>query len=273
MLTFRRKLSLGFGILIALLLLVGFAAFSGLSNSSSDFDQYRQLARSTKAAAAVQNNLLMMRMHVKDYLITSDESEVVDFNAYLDDTKKELKNATQAVQNPAWRQLLERQSANLSSYSQSFDQVVDNTQVFQNTLNTVLSVKGPALELLLTKLLQAEREKGDEDAVYRLSMAIRSFLLGRIYVLKFIESDSTNDIERVTQELAASRQELDNQLQVETNSAIKGDLAKSIALLNDYAQGVNTLKQAVFDSTQIVTQQLDVIGPKIAADLNNLMAR
>lgn len=272
MFTFKRKLVLGFSVLIALLTLVGLISFSGLSSSSSDFDHYRQLARSTKATTAVQNNLLMMRMHVKDYLITSDKADIAKFHDYLKDTRTELAISKDALQKPNWLELLDRQSKNLTNYSQSFDQVVSNTHQFQNALDNVLSTKGPELEQLLTNLLEAERDKGDEDSVYRLSMAMRHLLLGRLYVLKFVESDSTKDIERVAQELANSEQLLENQLQVESSSAIKTDLSKSIELLDQYSQGVKKLKQAGLTRTQIVTQELDVLGPKIAGELGNLVA-
>ena len=271
MLTFRRKLFLGFSVLIALLILVGLIAFSGLSSSASDFDRYRQLALSTKSSAAVQSNLLMMRMHVKDYLITSDAADVQGFHEYLDDTREELMNAKSALQKPAWLNTLDRQDQRLNEYAQAFDNVVTNNQTFQQTLNNNLSVKGPELEQLLTQLLKAERDKGDEDAVYRLSMAMRNLLLGRLYVLKFVESNAVADADRVSQELSASLQALNAQLTQESDSAIRADLERAVSLLEVYIQGTATLKQAQIASNQIVEQKLDVLGPQIASDLDKLM--
>ena len=271
MLTFRRKLFLGFSVLIALLILVGLIAFSGLSSSASDFDRYRQLALSTKSSAAVQSNLLMMRMHVKDYLITSDAADVQGFHEYLDDTREELMNAKSALQKPAWLNTLDRQDQRLTEYAQAFDNVVTNNQTFQQTLNNNLSVKGPELEQLLTQLLQAERDKGDEGAVYRLSMAMRNLLLGRLYVLKFVESNAVADADRVSQELSASLQALNAQLTQDSDSAIRADLERAVSLLEVYIQGTATLKQAQIASNQIVEQKLDVLGPQIASDLDKLM--
>ncbi|SBT17890.1 Methyl-accepting chemotaxis protein III [Marinomonas gallaica] len=271
MLTFRRKLSIGFGVLIALLMLIGVIASSGLSSSSADFDQYRQLARSTKAAAAVQTNLLMMRMHVKDYLITSEEKDVSDFHEYLDDTNEELAIAKDALQKATWQQVLDSQSTNLTAYAKGFDSVVEKTREFQSALDDNLSVKGPELEQRISKLLQVERDKGDEDAVYRLSMAMRSLLLGRLYVLKFVESDNVSDADRVGQELTLFKQLLDSQLKIEADRAIKNDISEANALLNEYVQGFDELTQASLSRTEIVTEKLDIIGPKIASELDELM--
>lgn len=271
MLTFRRKLSIGFGVLIALLMLIGVIASSGLSSSSADFDQYRQLARSTKAAAAVQTNLLMMRMHVKDYLITSEEKDVSDFHEYLDDTNEELAIAKDALQKATWQQVLDSQSTNLTAYAKGFDSVVEKTREFQSALDDNLSVKGPELERRISKLLQVERDKGDEDAVYRLSMAMRSLLLGRLYVLKFVESDNVSDADRVGQELTLFKQLLDSQLKIEADRAIKNDISEANALLNEYVQGFDELTQASLSRTEIVTEKLDIIGPKIASELDELM--
>ncbi len=271
MLTFKRKLSLGFGVLIALLMIVGAIAFSGLSSSSGDFDSYRQLARSTKAAAAVQSNLLMMRMHVKDYLITADESDIKAFHGYLDDTREELATAKKSLQKSEWLQLLDRQSNNLALYVESFEKVVENDRNFQHTLDNVLSVKGAELEKILTKLLQTEKNEGDEEAVYSLSMAMRSFLLGRLSVLKFVESDSIKEVDRVNQELSASKQLLEAQANSAIDASIKTEINQAIGLLDEYTQGVGDLKQAGVISNQIITQQLDVVGPKIAAEIDSLM--
>ncbi|WP_067221309.1 HAMP domain-containing methyl-accepting chemotaxis protein [Marinomonas gallaica] len=271
MLTFKRKLLLGFGVLVALLVIVGLIAFSGISSSSKDFDHYRQLARSTKAANEVQGNLLMMRMYVKDYLITSELSDQQGFASYLEETRKDLLRAKEAIAEPAFVQILDRQMATLNQYSQGFDKVVKDTSTFDQVLDNVLSVKGAELEKLLTKLLQSERDKGDEVAVYQLSMAMRNVLLGRLYVLKYVDSISTNDAARVNEEFAYADKLLTTLIQDASDSELKQDLQTADGLLNDYIEGVAALIQAGSSRQEVVDQQLDVLGPQIAAELNDLI--
>ncbi|WP_425642546.1 HAMP domain-containing methyl-accepting chemotaxis protein [Marinomonas gallaica] len=271
MLTFKRKLLLGFGVLVALLVIVGLIAFSGISSSSKDFDHYRQLARSTKAANEVQGNLLMMRMHVKDYLITSELSDQQGFASYLEETRKDLLRAKEAIAEPVFVQILDRQMATLNQYSQGFDKVVKDTSTFDQVLDNVLSVKGAELEKLLTKLLQSERDKGDEVAVYQLSMAMRNVLLGRLYVLKYVDSISTNDAARVNEEFAYADKLLTTLIQDASDSELKQDLQTADGLLNDYIEGVAALIQAGSSRQEVVDQQLDVLGPQIAAELNDLI--
>ncbi|THB63325.1 MAG: methyl-accepting chemotaxis protein, partial [Desulfovibrio sp.] len=64
------KLTSGFGVVLVLLMVSGGVAFYYLSENLASFSEYRGLARDTNLMGRVQANLLMVRMNVKDFLIT-----------------------------------------------------------------------------------------------------------------------------------------------------------------------------------------------------------
>ena len=76
-----RKLSLkfklvgGFFTVVVLMLIVSLIGYYALNHASIGFGEYREMARDSNLAGRLQANMLMVRMNVKNYLISgSDEA-------------------------------------------------------------------------------------------------------------------------------------------------------------------------------------------------------
>lgn len=82
MLTFSRKLFLGFSVVILLLAIVGSTSYFALTNTSTGFEEYRSLARATNAVGRVQANMLMVRMEEKSYIATGHVKDKEAFDFY-----------------------------------------------------------------------------------------------------------------------------------------------------------------------------------------------
>jgi len=67
--TIRTKISVGFAIVLALLLTIGVIGYLSISSALNSFSEYRQLARSSNAIGRVQANMLMTRMNAKTLLL------------------------------------------------------------------------------------------------------------------------------------------------------------------------------------------------------------
>ena len=74
-LTIAGKVFLGFASIVALLLVVAGVSLISLRGADRNFDSYRALARQTNADGRVQANMLMTRLHAKNFVIdTSPEN-------------------------------------------------------------------------------------------------------------------------------------------------------------------------------------------------------
>lgn len=87
-LTIRMKLILSFSIIILLVAILSIKSSSGLSQTSNGFDSYREMARDTVLASQIQSNMLIIRMNVKDYLVSNSEEDIEQFNSYFSKTEK-----------------------------------------------------------------------------------------------------------------------------------------------------------------------------------------
>src|SRR6056297_3200336 len=76
----RTKITGGFMLMLALLLSVSVVAVLFLNRGSTDFIQYRGWATDSNLMNDVQENMLMVRMSVKDFLIRGDLAEQENFD-------------------------------------------------------------------------------------------------------------------------------------------------------------------------------------------------
>ena len=268
MLSFSRKLYLGFGIVIFLLLLIGIASFIALSNSSTGFSEYRSQAKSSNAASGVEANLLMVRMNVKDYLITADKKDVEEFNHYFDKTQKIIKNVQVDISDQSLLRTLNNIEDKLGQYNTSFDKVIVLTEELNTAVADVLSVKGKQLEETITSLLSQYKQNDDVEAAQESALMLRSLLLARLHVMKYIRSQNKENMLQVRNEFAQFELRLKKLI-----SSQPSTLSALTQLQNDktaYLNGFDIVVKNTQTRSKIVENSLNVIGPEVATTLSQI---
>ena len=247
MLNFSQKLYLGFSVVIVLLALVGSTAYFALSNASNGFEEYRSLARATNAVGRVQANMLMTRMKEKDFILTGSEQDKKEFDTYWQKTQQFMTETEADIVDPKDIKTIKELDSSLKSYVQGFEKVVTFKKQRNELVNNVLNTKGPEIEKILTKIQLSAKEDGNISASYNTALSMRSLLLARLYVLKFLESNSQDSVDRVNKEFM----DLDTELKV-LNTELQDPAQR--ALLSTALEDITTYKQA-FD--RVVTVILD----------------
>ena len=77
-----RRVLLGFLVMFGLLLLVAGFSYYIIDSSSNTFTNYREMARDANLAGRVQANMLMVRMNVKDFIITGSNKDLKEYSDY-----------------------------------------------------------------------------------------------------------------------------------------------------------------------------------------------
>lgn len=121
------KLKLIVSFITISLLIISLAAYSiyGLSKSSNGFDKYKNMANNTNLASSVQENMLMVRMEVKDFINKNENFSLNRFEQYYkktSDFEKQLKNSTK---NPKEKKLVDTLAQLLEVYSVNFYELND----------------------------------------------------------------------------------------------------------------------------------------------------
>lgn len=253
MLTFSRKLFLGFSVVILLLAIVGSTSYFALTNTSSGFEEYRSLARATNAVGRVQANMLMVRMEEKSYIATGSVKDKEAFDFYWGKTQDLIDDASKDLHKSEGKKIIGELENSLKNYVAGFEQVVTFKERRNALFNNSLSTVGPAIERNLTQILVSAKDDGDMAAAYNASLATRSLLLARLYVMKFLDSNEQVDVDRVDQEFS----ELDGQLKT-LESELKNPARR--VLIATVIQDVATYKQAFSEIVSVIVARNDVIN-------------
>ena len=266
----RAKLFMGFLSVLALLVLLSAVSWRTISNSSQGFTEYRGLARDTNLSGLLQANMLMVRMNVKDFIITGSEKDQKEYNEYMGEAGKHLAKAQDEIQDPTRAALVDQIEEGVGDYQQHFDTVVAIRAKRDELVTGILDVNGPAMEKSLTAILVSAKEDGDAEAAYLASLATRNLLLARLYMAKFLDNNSQAAVDRVRAEFAELRNGLDTLDQSLDNPERRKHLADVHDRVEVYTKAFDELAAIIFERNGIIANNLDVIGPEIAEAVEDI---
>ncbi len=260
----RTKITSGFVLMIALLLLVSGVAVYFLNRASTDFIQYRQWAVDSNMVNELQENMLMVRMNVKDFLIRGEQSEVEEVNEYYEETTSFVEIAQEDIIDPERIPLVDKIDEELKAYKGYFEQVVELQYQRDERVINGMDVVGPEIEEDLTAILTSAEEDGDMVAAYYSSLALRNIMLVRLYAFKFLDSNTKEDEQRVLTELESFDENLailDREVQNTERRALLGEVHEGEDKYKTYFTETVSI---IYERNDYVTNYLDVIGPDIA---------
>lgn len=263
--TLSKKLTGGFGVILILLTLVSAVSYFAIGNSSENFTSYRGLARDTNLMGRVQANMLMVRMNVKDFIITGSDKDRQQYAEYVKKTQEFLEEAQNEIQSPERAQLVDKADRALKEYEQGFARVEEARDVRNGLVDDVLNVKGPFMENTLTEILVSAEKDEDMSASFYAALSMKHLLLGRLYMAKFLDENKKTHVDRVNEEFGKMQNNLnvlDKELQ---NPQRQKWLAEVIDAKKIYVENFNKLAKVIFDRNAVISETLDVLGPQIAA--------
>ena len=260
----RTKITGGFLLLIMLLLLVSGVAVFFLNRASTDFVQYRQWAVDSNMMNELQENMLMVRMNVKDFLIRGEQKEVDEVNEYYEETRSFVEIAQTDIQDPERMPLVDKIDEELEQYDSYFEQVVELQGRRDERVINGMDVVGPEIEEDLTAILTSAEEDGDMVAAYYSSLALRNIMLVRLYAFKFLDSNTEDDEKRVLTELERFDENMTILNREVQNPERRALLQEVQAGEDEYKKYFTEAVSIIYERNDYVDNYLDVLGPDIA---------
>jgi len=265
-----KKLGIGFGALLLLIVFMLFVSYTGLSNSSQGFTEYREMARDTNLAGRLQANMLMVRMNVKEFIITGSDKDKQEYQSYLDKMSEFLAQAQTDIADPKQAEEIDLVDKDVKTYENGFEQIVTlqnhRNQLMDNTLN----IKGPAIEKALSKIMFDSEANQETQNVYQSGLALRSLLLARLYVVKFLDTNDQASVDRVNKEFTDFQTQLETLNQQIIDATRKQQLTKIIQDKNEYQKAFDDLVKTILDRNLIISDTLDIIGPLVANNVEDV---
>jgi methyl-accepting chemotaxis protein len=261
----RAKLIGGFATVILLLIVVSLVGFNALNNASSGFTQYREMARDANLSGRLQANMLMVRMNVKDFIITGSEKDKQQYQEYLEKMKGFLETAQKEINAPDRAKKIDAVDGAHLKYDEGFKQVVAFMDQRNHLVKDVLDVRGPLMEKNLTRIMESAQQDGDMIAAFNSGIAMKHLLLARVYMAKFLDTNQQAAADRVITEFGKMTDNLkilDRELQ---NPQRRKMLATVKTAQKEYVAAFNRLVNVIVERNTIISHTLDKIGPRIAA--------
>ena len=266
-LSLAKKLTCGFGLVLLLACVVGAISYRTLHKSSDGFDVYRDMARQTNLVGRVQANLLMMRMHVKDYILTGSRQHLETYQDSREKTASFMDEAHREIRQPKQARLIEEIDEQLKLYDAAFREVGNLMEQRNRLVHEVLDRVGPETEKQLSEVLDTAREDDAMLVAYWAALANRRLLLLRLSAAKFLDTNDPAAVEQVTAQGSALREILATLDQEVRSPARRALLSHTVQGVATYLDTFGELAQVIEKRNAIVHEQLDAIGPLVAGKI------
>ena len=263
-LTIGMKIGGGFALVLSLLVISSLVSWRGIDHMLQGFVSYRGLARDTNLSGRLQANMLMVRMNVKDFIITGSDEDVQQYHHYLEKMNTFLEDAQKEIRDPERAEKIAFISKVVGEYEQGFDKVVGYNQERNRMVNDVLNVIGPQNEKDLTRVMTSAEHDGDAQVAFQAGMALRKLLLGRLYGVKFLDTNAKADADRALAELEGADENMKALDTLIENPKRRALLKKIEAADERYRATFKQLNALIVARNEIITGTLDRIGPEIA---------
>jgi len=264
------KLTSGFGALLALLLLLAGISYWAIGNSSAGFTRYRKMARDTNLSGMLQTDMLMVRMNMKDFIITGSQKDLDEFDDYYRKMQEVMAKAQDSIHNPERAGLIDKADGLIKEYGEQFQKIREFRRKRDDLIQGTIFTVGPAMETNLAKFLAAAQADSDMDAALRSGLALKEMLLARLYATQFLTDNSQKSVDRVHQAMRAMKEQL-----LDLGKDLRDPEQRN--LLNDtegmrqaYAKAFDELSATIFARNKVLAEHIDVLGPEVAATVEKV---
>ncbi|EHZ2654560.1 HAMP domain-containing protein [Vibrio vulnificus] len=258
-------------ILILILLVIVLVSANLLNSLTKDMNRIAfDLAPDTELAAEMTDSVYGLRLTVKNFIKTGEQQFVSRFQDNASRWTQFMDRAYNEIQNPQRVQILKEIDGLKAQYLTTFTQVVVNNMNMRNEqVNSVLNVDGPQIEKRLTSVMESAKTDGDVVAAYHAGRALRSLLLARLYVAKFLVENQQAQVDRFNQEFKAVHSEIGRLLATLENTQRRQLTNEAESLFTQYEKAANSVTSLIFARNEGI-KTLDTIGPQVAQRIASL---
>ncbi|WP_027183126.1 methyl-accepting chemotaxis protein [Desulfovibrio inopinatus] len=263
------KLSIGFGIVLLLLMVSGGVSYYSMAQNVQSFTQYRVLARETNLMGQVQANLLMARLNVKNYLITSTQEYLDEFKGHMEKTKNFMSEALHEIHDSERTPLLQEVNTLLEQYNKNFNNAV-TLQNKRLELEKIFVANGAKIVSLLINIMESSKNDGNAITAYHAAHLIRNVLQARLNSALFLFYNDPKIVKKVHNNFSEYKENF-TILHRELRNIDQGNTLKEAGELTDqYSKAFDEVVEAVIQRNAIVTEKLDTWGPIIAKHIDDV---
>lgn len=253
---------------------VSFWAVRSLNHSFGSFSESVEVGNTTSDNIATA---LTMRSNIGEYLSTRDGGLIDKQAALFEDLDSTFASIIESTDDSDRKELMETASHIMSDYNRAFSEIVELRDSEEEIFSTKVNPGSKEIKRLLAELLASEQGKGDIVGAFATSSALQSMFETESAVNRFIVSFDEEDADTAKATIAKLSQQLtsldqDYTIAVASDDSLKDEfkeqaLVSSIALAEDYANGLEALGFTLASIKSINSERLLPGGEKFAATM------
>jgi len=262
------KIGLGFLVVLILLSIVLCMSVFSLQQSEEGSDQYRELVSDTNLANQLQVDMLKISLNVKNFMITQNDSDIKEYEAAIAEITAVLNTAKTQIDNTERAALITEINASISQYKKGFVEVVGLIKKRDGINNQELTPLGEEMGKITASIIQ---RVGDTEAAYYASYVQEKMYIGRLFVVKFLDSNSDEDFEAAIDNmeniLGEGVEELEDNLEDEDALVLLDNFKDAH---EKYIDNMKLIHELIIEKNKIIEQTLNIVEIEIAKNIEHV---
>lgn len=259
------RIYLGFGTLLVLLSVVATMAVVAIRNDEAVLDYYSDVSDNTRQVTSIDGDFLAIRRQVLIYASSGDAKAVTKIRELSKDLDKQAKAALAGTTNAERKAKLQKVVAGIGDYLRNFEKAAELRVAQDKTVAESMNVLGPQARTRLSEIVKSAMTDGDHEAAAHAGMAQEQLLLARLNAVRFLDKPEQGIVERVKQEFADFKHDMDELNKHLQNPGRRKLAAEAVDLGNRYFEAFSNVVTATFDLNKLISVTMADQAEQIAA--------
>ena len=279
-LTIGKKITLGFGLLFALLLLVAVIAHIAVGDAGQRLTTFAGSAEETYVAVSLESSMQELKLHLSEFLATGTAEDIANVEATKKKLDADLAAAAKLVVEPERAAQIAKARELITAYQAAFVDLVANHRARVAVETDVLTPQTKVISDGLQQMLSQAKTQGDMNAAFQISNGLKAFFECTSLVNSYLLTSDAGKARTAREALAVTvsqiqrmekdqleMEKLDASLKDDAKKALLATLQKSAAQFGTGLDSVVASKQA---RDQILAERINKVAPEFTAALGKV---
>ncbi len=257
------RIAAGFGLILALLVIVAGAGVYGMEDFSSLYSQIAKASNKTVDILGVDRDVWVMRRNIEAYASNPDAATLKKFETTADSVKSTV-DAARAKASGNELDALNTLDSALGNYLDASSKVAATEQKAVQTTDQDMDPAAQSAIAQIKHMMDAAEASGNASDIAAVSKINHRFLTARVAASAFMSQDykkAQAAAEAALKEAEASRQDV---LPSIHNAQLRQDAATALSAVNSFATAFTTVSNEELKQRALLTGPVEHEGSTIA---------
>jgi methyl-accepting chemotaxis protein len=259
-LTIKNKLIIGFGSILILLSFI--SGFSYL-----EFGAFREISTDSSLMGKIQADLLYCQLGFKDYIKTSDDSNIELIESKMADLKEVIAQAHNDIHRPERVEKVKEIDKGMAKFYDDFQKVVVYMNEIDEILYGTLAPVGNRLSENLATVMSNSNAANNSKAIYYTARAQSHLITGRLFFTKYMLNNRIENLNSSVDEfglvMTNELNGLKSSVRNPNSKFLLDELERDRAI---YQENVDKIGEIVAKRNKLVNEHLNVVSKQISED-------